>query len=65
MSSCPKVCRETRQWLKELKKKGIKEFEFKNLPEDLKIKRRIHECSYAGLIKKIGKKRGHNVWRLL
>jgi hypothetical protein len=39
-------------WIGELKKRGIKTFEHKDLPEDLKDRRMIIKAKYADAIKK-------------
>ena len=39
-------------WIKELKKRGIKTFENRNLPDDLKDRRMIIKAKYADLIRK-------------
>ena len=40
------------KWAAELKKRGIKTFESKNLPDDLRHRPTIIKAKYAGIIKK-------------
>ncbi len=40
------------KWVKELKKRGIKTFESKNLPDDLRDRTMIIRAKYANIIKK-------------
>ena len=40
------------EWVGELKKRGIKTFESKNLPADLKDRTMIIKAKYKGVIKK-------------
>lgn len=41
-----------RTWVKELRKRGIKTFESRDLPDDLKDRTMIIKAKYAGVIKK-------------
>lgn len=40
------------EWVGELKKRGIRTFESKNLPDDLKDRTMIIKAKYKGVIKK-------------
>jgi hypothetical protein len=59
-------------WIEELKKRGIRTFEHKNLPEDLKDRVMIIKAKYANVIKKSriatsGSKGStkHTVWEII
>ncbi len=41
-----------REWIEELKKRGIKTFEHKDLPDDLKSRSMIIKAKYANVIRK-------------
>ena len=57
---------EYRMWIGELKKRNIKEFHFKDLPEDLKIRGNIIKGSIEGDLKRINKsKTGSTLWRVV
>lgn len=53
-------------WICELKKRNIREFQYRDLPEDLKIKGMIIKGSTEGDLKRIEKnKKGITLWRLV
>lgn len=55
-----------RIWLGELKKRKIRAFQFRDLPEDLRIKGMIIKGSTEGDLKRIEKnKKGITLWRVV
>ncbi len=46
------------KWAEELKKRGLKTFESKNLPDDLRDRTMIIKAKYADIIRKIGISKG-------
>jgi hypothetical protein len=53
-----------RNWKEELKKRGITEFQFKDLPEDLKKMGMLRRASALGEIKEIKKIKDAIVWKV-
>lgn len=54
-------------WVEELKKRGIKTFEHKDLPESLRDRTMIIKAKYAGVIRKCKiamKGSRHTVWEI-
>lgn len=52
-------------WLCKLKKKNILQFEYKDLPEELKNRALLHRARGEGLIVGIGKNgNGRRLWRI-
>lgn len=49
----------------ELDERGIKEFQFKDLPDDLKYQRGIQKASNLGLLEKVGIIKGRHTWRIV
>lgn len=49
----------------ELDERGIKEFQFKNLPEDLKFQRGIQKARDLGLLRSVGIVKGFHLWRIV
>lgn len=52
------------KWLYELKKKNIEQFKYKDLPQELQIKRMILKAKPSGLISKVGKEEKAAIWRI-
>jgi hypothetical protein len=53
-----------RNWKEELKKRGISEFQFRDLPEDLKKMGMLRRASALGEIKEINKIKDAIVWKV-
>jgi hypothetical protein len=53
-----------RNWKEELKKRGINEFQFRDLPEDLKKMGMLRRASALGEIKEIKKIKDAIVWKV-
>lgn len=54
------------EWIEELKKRGIKTFENKELPDDLRDRTMIIKAKYAGVIRKRSKTLdNHIVWEVI
>ena len=53
-----------RNWKEELKKRGISEFQFRDLPEDLKKMGMLRRASALGEIKEIRKIKDAIVWKV-
>lgn len=51
-------------WIEELKKRKIKEFQYKDLPEDLQKRTFLQKAAGTGMIIDIGNKNGRNIWRI-
>lgn len=51
-------------WIKELKKRGINEFQFKNLPDDLKVLGIVRKASALDKIKEKKKIKSVIVWKI-
>ncbi len=49
----------------ELNERGIKEFRFKDLPDDLRYQRGIQKARYLGLLKSVNIIGGCHVWRIV
>lgn len=49
----------------ELNKRGIKEFQFKNLPDDLKFQKGLQKAKDLGLLESIGIVDGRHMWRIV
>jgi hypothetical protein len=49
----------------ELDERGINEFRFKDLPDDLKFQRGIQKAKDLGLLKSIGTIKGFHLWRIV
>lgn len=50
-------------WILELRKRGIDEFKFRDLPKDLQIKGMTKKARERGIIKKVEKMVGYSVWK--
>jgi hypothetical protein len=49
----------------ELDERGIKEFQFKDLPEDLKFQRGIQKARDLGLLRSMGIVKGFHMWKIV
>lgn len=58
--------KEVKEWISELKKRGIKEFKIKDLPEDIKMRHMIRKANIIGLLEKVSKdKENCTIWRVI
>jgi hypothetical protein len=55
---------DVKNWIKELKKKGISEFQFKGLPDDVKKIGMVRRASVLGEIKESRKIKDIIVWKV-
>lgn len=55
---------DTKDWIEELKKRGISEFQFKDLPDDLRKIGHLRKAKVAGLIKMKKKIKTLILWKL-
>ena len=55
---------DVKDWIEELKKRGIKEFQFRNLPNDLKIIGIIRKASAIGKIEEKEKIKSIITWNV-
>jgi len=55
---------DVKKWKEELKKRGIDEFQFKDLPEDLKKIGILKRASHLKLIKELKRIRDVIVWKI-
>ena len=55
---------DVKDWIEELKKRGIKEFQFRNLPDDLKIIGIIRKASVMGKIEEKEKIKSIITWNV-
>lgn len=55
---------DVQEWIDELKKRKILEFEYRELPEDLQTRSFIHKAKEVGLLRSIEKENGRNKWRI-
>lgn len=53
------------EWIMELDERGIKEFQFKDLPADLKFQRGIQKARDLGLLESMGIVNGFHIWRIV
>lgn len=51
-------------WVEELKKRGIKTFESRDLPDDLRDRTMIIRAKYAGVIRKSKRSNSVVVWEV-
>lgn len=52
-------------WVKKLEDRGINEFEFKNLPDDLKFKGGLQKAKGIGLLEIVKTTKGRHTWRVV
>lgn len=52
-------------WIKELDDRGIKEFKFKDLPNDLKNRMWIQKARGLGLLESIRVTNGRHIWKVI
>ncbi len=52
-------------WIEELNKRNIVEFEYRDLPKELKDLSMIHRASRLRLIEKVRKVDNHIIWRVV
>lgn len=58
--------KEVKEWISELKKRGIKEFKIKDLPEDIQMRHMIRKANIIGLLEKVSKdKENCIIWRVI
>jgi hypothetical protein len=55
---------DVKKWIAELKKRGISEFQFRDLPEDLKKMGMLRRASFLEEIKEIKKLKDAIVWKV-
>ncbi len=53
------------EWIKELKNREITEFEFGDLPDDLKDRRGIQKARGLGMLKSIKTTKGRHTWKIV
>jgi hypothetical protein len=52
-------------WIRKLEDRGISEFEFRDLPDDLKIMGGLQKAKDLGLLKSIKKTNGRHTWKIV
>ena len=50
-------------WIMELRKRGINEFKFRDLPKDLQIRGMTKKARHMGIIKRIENMGSYAIWR--
>ena len=50
-------------WIIELRRRGIDEFRFRDLPKDLQIKGMTRKAKGLGIIRRVEKMVGYSVWK--
>jgi hypothetical protein len=50
-------------WIIELRKRGIKEFKFRDLPKHLQIKGMTRKAKGLGILRKVEKMSGYSIWK--
>lgn len=50
-------------WIIELRKRGIKEFKFRDLPKHLQIRGMTKKAKELGIIKRVEKMVGYSIWK--
>lgn len=53
------------EWIKKLKERGIDEFEFRDLPNDLKHKRGLQKAKGLGLLERVKTIDGRHTWKIV
>lgn len=53
------------EWIRKLDDRGIKEFEFRDLPDDLRPRRGLQKAKDLGLIKSIKITKGRHTWKIV
>lgn len=53
------------EWIKKLDDRGIKEFQFKDLPDDLKHRRALQKAKDLGLLKSVNITNGRHTWEVV
>lgn len=52
-------------WIRKLEDRGIREFQFKNLPDDLKYRGWIQKAKDLGLLESIKITNGRHTWKIV
>jgi hypothetical protein len=50
-------------WIIEMRKRGINEFKFRDLPKHLQIKGMTRKAKGLGILKRVEKMNGYSVWK--
>lgn len=53
------------EWIRELDEREIQEFQFKDLPDDLKYQRGLQKAKDLGLLKSMDVINGRHVWKIV
>src|SRR3990167_4108596 len=53
------------EWIRELDEREIQEFQFKDLPDDLKYQRGLQKARDLGLLKSMGIINGRHIWKIV
>lgn len=62
MSTTP--IRDVKKWIEKLADRGIREFRYRDLPDDLKSKKMLHKGRITGLLKSSKKENALSIWEI-
>ena len=62
MSTTP--IRDVKKWIEKLTDRGIREFRYRDLPDDLKSKKMLHKGRITGLLKSNRKENALSLWEI-
>ncbi len=62
MSTTP--IRDVKKWIEKLTDRGIREFRYRDLPDDLKSKKMLHKGRTTGLLKSNKKENALSLWEI-
>jgi len=62
MSTTP--IRDVKKWIEKLADRGIREFRYRDLPDDLKSKKMLHKGRVIGLLKSSKKENALSLWEI-
>ena len=54
--------RDVKKWIEKLTDRGIREFRYRDLPDDLKSKKMLHKGRVTGLLKNSKKENALSLW---
>lgn len=56
--------RDVKKWIEKLTDRGIREFKYRDLPDDLKSKKMLHKGRVVGLLKSNKKENALSLWEI-